>query len=171
VLPGDRLQIELLGTQHDRAGFSSGVAAVDDYLRQYAWQDVQRRLSAVYVLVDPSENRIAGYYTLSAFAVEPQELPSDVARKLPRRQVPTYLLGRLAVDMDYRQQGFGKRLLIDALQRAFEGSMRIAAMAVVVDAKDDDACAFYEHYGFRRFTNDPYRLFISMGTIKTLISD
>lgn len=171
MVSGGRLQIELLGPQHDRAAFSSGVAALDDYLQQYAWQDMRRRLSAVYVLVNPSQNQIAGYYTLSAFAVEPRELPLDVARKLPRRQVPTYLLGRLAVDMGYRQQGFGKRLLIDALRRAFDGSQRIAAMAVIVDAKDDAARAFYEHYGFQRFTTDPYRLFIMMGTIGTMVGE
>jgi GNAT superfamily N-acetyltransferase len=117
------------------------------------------------VLVDPTQNRIADYYTLSAFAIERQELPSDVARKLPRRQIPTYLLGRLAVDQNYRQKGFGKRLLVDALRRALDGSRRIAAMAVIVDAKDDTARAFYEHYGFQRFITDPYRLFITMGTI------
>jgi ribosomal protein S18 acetylase RimI-like enzyme len=168
VSPDDRFQIELLEAHHDRAAFSSGVDALDNYLRQYAWQDARRHLSAVYVLVDPSENRIAGYYTLSAFAIEPREFPLDVSRKLPRRQVPTYLLGRLAVDMDYRQQGFGKRLLVDALQRALEGSRSIAAMAVIVDAKDDTARAFYERYGFRRFTTDPHRLFIMMGTISAI---
>ena len=35
-------------------------------------------------------------------------------------------------------------------------------MAVIVDAKDDPARGFYEHYGFRRFVDDPYRLFLPM---------
>jgi hypothetical protein len=53
-------------------------------------------------------------------------------------------------------------LLIDALIRAVKTSEEIAAMAVVVDAKDDQARSFYEHHGYRRFETHPYRLFIPM---------
>ena len=31
-------------------------------------------------------------------------------------------------------------------------------MALIVDAKDDSARSFYEHYDFRRLLDNPYRL-------------
>ena len=39
----------------------------------------------------------------------------------------------------------------------------IAAFAVVVDAKDDRAVAFYEHYGFQRFKEMERSLFLPIG--------
>jgi hypothetical protein len=38
-------------------------------------------------------------------------------------------------------------------------------VAVIVDAKDENAATFYEHYGFRRFDDPPLRLYIMMATI------
>lgn len=46
------------------------------------------------------------------------------------------MLGRLAVDNNYRGQKFGKLILIDALKRAFLTSQQIALTAVVVEAID-----------------------------------
>ncbi len=166
----DRFRIELLAGHHKRGPFSSGVAPLDDYLHRYAQQDIQRRLAVVYVLFDNERDRVAGYYTLSSYAVDPKGLPETLSRRLPRRPVPVVLLGRLATDVEYRGQGFGRRLLIDALQRALYGSQQIAAMAVIVDAKDEAVRSFYEHYGFQRFNDDPYRLVIPMRTIARLLA-
>ena len=49
------------------------------------------------------------------------------------------LLGRLAVDVGHQGQGLGEILLMDALGRALTQSQEIAALAVVVDAKDEAA--------------------------------
>jgi GNAT superfamily N-acetyltransferase len=105
---------------------------------------------------------IAGYYTLSAFQVDPRSLPPEWARRLPRRPAPETLIGRLAIDLRYRGQGLGKGLLADALIRAAKASQEIGAMAVVVDAKDDPARTFYERYGFLQFDDNPFRLFLPM---------
>lgn len=166
----ERLRIEPLGPRHDRALFGSGVEALDTYLHRYAQQDLARRLAAVFVLVYPGRPGILGYYTLSALAVDPRGLPPPLARRLPRRPLPASLLGRLAVDVNHRSQGLGRLLLLDAMQRALEASSQVASMAVVVDAKSDEARVFYEKYGFERFVDDPYRLFIPMATIAALVA-
>ncbi len=170
-MPNDRFRVEPLGTSHDRTAFSSGVGALDEYLRHYAHQDMQRRLAVVYVLEDVDGERIAGFYTLSSFTVDPRGLPDPLARRLPRRPVPVILLGRLATELNYRGQGLGGLLLIDALRRSLQGSQHITAMALVVNAKDDTAREFYEKYGFTRFSDDPFRLFIPMATIDALVND
>lgn len=157
-----RFRVALLDQSHDRAGFSSGNDALDRYFREQAGQDQKRRLSAVFVLYDAANDIVAGYYTLSACEIEPRALPNEIAKRLPRRPLPATLIGRLATDLRYRGQALGGMLLVNALTRAVNASRGIGAMAVIVDAKDDPARGFYEHYGFRRFVDDPYCLFLPM---------
>ena len=52
----------------------------------------------------------------------------------------------IAVDQHYRSKKLGAALLWDAVLRASRSE--IAAFALVVDAKDDMAAAFYQHHGF-----------------------
>jgi len=82
--------------------------------------------------------------------------------------VPATLLARLAVDKNHRGKGIGEFLLVDALYRSLTHSREIGSVAVVVDAKDDGARNFYRRYGFIQFHDQPYRLFIPMGTIEKL---
>jgi GNAT superfamily N-acetyltransferase len=165
----ERFLVELLSRHHDRSEFSCGVDALDRYLRQQAGQEMRRYVASVYVLYDRELQTIAGYYTLSAFSVEPTTLPDDISRRLPRYEsIPAVLLGRLATDTRYRGQGFGGLLLINALRRSLEVSTQVGAAMVVVDAIDRAAASFYERYGFHAFPSYPNRLFITMQTIATL---
>jgi GNAT superfamily N-acetyltransferase len=158
-----------LADSHDRGSFRSGVEPLDQYLHVQAGQDQRRHIAACFVLVDPARSRIAGYYTLSAFSVVGEELPDALQRKLPKYgQIPCTLLGRLAVDREYRGRGLGEHLLVDALQRALHHSAEVASWAVVVDAKDEAAHRFYSRYGFLALPNAPRRLFLPIGTIAKL---
>ena len=158
----ETLRVEPLRDTHDHSAFSCGVDPLDRYLREQAGQDLRRRLSTVFVLFDAANGAVAGYYSLSSCQIEPSSLPVELARRLPRRPLPATLIGRLAVDLQYRGRGLGRGLLADALIRAADASRDIGAMAVIVDAKNDQARAFYEHFGFRRFVDDPHRLFLPM---------
>jgi hypothetical protein len=62
----------------------------------------------------------------------------------------------------------GQFLLMDALRRSLESATEIAAMAVVVEAKDDGAEAFYRHFSLLPLQKQPRRLFLPMGAIATL---
>jgi len=111
--------------------------------------------------------RVAGYYTLSASAVELSALPEGIARRLPRYPVvPSTLLGRLAVDRSWQGRGLGASLLIDALLRSLRNE--IASYAVVVDARDEVTAAFYRHYGFVNLGQEGRRLFLPMETVARL---
>ncbi len=161
--------VEPLGSDHDRAAFSCGVAALDGYLKRQASQDARNRVAAPFVLRAADSPRIIGYYTLSAATLELKELPADVVRRLPRYPLlPAVLIGRLAVDREFAGQGWGKVLLVDALRRSLAQSAQIAAMAVVVDALDDAARGFYERYGFQELIEHQSRLFLPMKTIEQL---
>ena len=162
-------RVEALSRSHDRAGFSCGVEQLDRYLQAQAGQDARKHVAAPFVLCEGESNTVLGYYTLSALSIHVGEWPANVARKLPRYPaVPATLLGRLAVDLRLRGKGAGEHLLMDALRRAFEASREVASVAVVVDAKDEKATAFYRRYDFIPFADHPNRLFLPMGTIEQL---
>lgn len=142
--------IEALGPNHDRAGFLSGVEPLDRYFREQVTQDVRRRATVCYVAVDRDTAKVAGYYTLAAGGVSLTELPTELAKKLPRYpSVPVARVGRLAVDVSYRGHRLGSSLLWDAGLRALRSGL--AVFALVVDAKDEQAANFYRHHGFVAF--------------------
>jgi len=131
-----------LGKDHDRSSFASGSTPLDRYLQQQARQDAEKRVAAAFVLVEPPANKVLGYYTLSASVITADALPAGLAKKLPRYpQLPVTLLGRLGVDQSQKGKGLGEFLLMDALHRRLEAATEIAAMAVIVDAKDAVAAA------------------------------
>jgi GNAT superfamily N-acetyltransferase len=163
------LIFEPLGTSHDRAAFSCGVETLDRYLKHQARQDARNHVAAPFVARFDDSTRIIGYYTLSAFTIEATELPAELIKRLPRYEhLPAVLIGRLAVDRDFAGQGFGTLLLMDALHRSLEQSQHLGAMAVVVDAKDDQARSFYERRDFKRLLDHEYRLYLPMKTIEQL---
>jgi ribosomal protein S18 acetylase RimI-like enzyme len=143
----DSFRIEVLATAHERAAFTSGSEPLDRYFRQQVSQDVRRRATACYVAVDSNTGKVAGYFTLAASGIPLIDLPAVLVQRLPRYPlVPVALLGRLAVDQKYRGHKLGAALLWDAAQRAARAEAIV--FALVVDAKDDEAEAFYKHHGF-----------------------
>jgi GNAT superfamily N-acetyltransferase len=158
------LRIEPLGREHDRASYTCGQADLDDWFRHRASQDERRNIARVFVAVDDVLG-IAGFYSLGSFALSIDDLPEELARKLPRyRVVPAALIGRLTRDERIRSRGIGALLLADAIRRILGVGRSIAVFAIVVDAKDDDAVNFYRAFGFRPFPLRPKRLFLPMAT-------
>ena len=159
--------IEPLGKHHDRAAFDCGVEALGRYIREQAGQDTKKKIAATFVLVGDTPAAIAGYYTLSSTSVHVGELPEQIARKLPRHPLmPATLIGRLAIHRNYQGKGYGEILLIDALRRSLISTKQIGSVAVIVDAKDDKAKAFYEHFQFIPLINYYHRLFLPMAVIE-----
>ncbi len=163
-------RIEALSKQHDRKNFSCGVAELDRYVHQQITQDRKRRVAAPFVLVQGTSPEVAGYYTLSSSAVDLSAWPPALAAKLPRYPtIPVVLLGRLAVDHKHRGQKLGELLLMDALSKALVNSNDVAAVAVIVDAINDEAVRFYRRYDFQQFPEQPNRLLLPMRTIAQML--
>lgn len=148
----------------DRTTFCSGSIPLDRYLREQITQDVRRRVAACFVaMTTEATPRLAGYYTLASASLLLADLPATTARKLPRYpSVPAVRMGRLAVDQAFKGQGLGSTLVADALDRAIRSE--IAAHALMVDAKDEVAAAFYRHQGFIALPASPLVLFLPLGT-------
>ena len=163
-----RLVIEPLGEKHNRADFSCGVEALDSYIHKQAGQDARKR-AAVPFVATADGHTVAGYYTLSQYAIGLDAIPEDVAKRLPKYpMVSATLLGRLAVGSEFRGQGLGETLLMDALHRSLDSSKQVASTGVIVDGKDESAAAFYKKYGFIELPKIENRLFLPMGTVEQL---
>lgn len=165
-----QIRIEPLG-RHDRAAFSCGNEVLNNYLRTQASQDVKKKAAAVYVATLDGKT-IFGFYTLSQYSVQFDDIPEEINKKFAKyKVVSTTLLGRLARHDSTRGSGFGELLLMDALHRAFKMSEQVASAAVVVDAKDENAFEFYRRYGFIVLPKTERRLFIPMATVEKLFSE
>jgi len=165
-------RVSPLGKNHDRSEFACGIETLDRYLQQQARQDADKWVAAPFVLIEPPAAKVLGFYTLSASVIDADALPTKLAKKLPRyRQLPVTLLGRLAVDRTLRGKGLGEFLLLDAMRRSLMAAAEIAAMAIVVDAKDAEAEAFYAHFGFASLQQNPSRLFLPMKIVAGLFLD
>ena len=160
--------VEALERRHDRSRFACGSAPLDRYIRELASQDVRRRTARIFVAVPNGGTEVAGFYTLSAGSIARGDLPETAARRLPHYPVPVALLGRLAVDRSYGGRGLGASLLADAFRRVARAGETVAVYAMVVDAKDERAQAFYERFGFVRLPDAGRRLFLPMAAAARL---
>jgi GNAT superfamily N-acetyltransferase len=162
--------IEALAKHHDRTEFCCGSEALDRYLQQQARQDAEKHVAAPFVMTAPPDAAVLGYYTLSAAIVAVGDIDPELARKLPRYpQLPVTLIGRLAVHERLKGQGWGAFLLMDALRRCLTHAAEIAAMAVVVDAKDEAAAAFYRRFDFTPLQSSARRLYLPMKTVARVL--
>ena len=156
-------RIEVLSARHTRASFACGVEALDVYFRTQVAQDARRRASVCYVAVADGTEKVAGYYTLAAAGVPLTDLPEPVAKRLPRYpSVPVARVGRLAVDQAFQGLKLGAVLLADATLRVLRSE--VAVFALVVDAKNDAAEAFYRHHGFEAYGAQPRQLIVPLGS-------
>ncbi|TXL20843.1 GNAT family N-acetyltransferase [Methylococcaceae bacterium HT5] len=148
------------------AAYECGVDELNNYLQRFANQDQKRDLSRIHVLAE--EMRIIGYYSISSHAVLTHELP-DKQRISHYSATPFLLLGRLAVDKNFQQQGYGNALIFHAFKTTMEAAEKIGISGMVVDAKDENAANFYEKFGFKRLSASPNRLVLPLTALAALI--
>lgn len=122
-------------------------------------------MAACFIATEIASETIAGFYTLAAADIPVTDVAPEITRKLPRYPtLPAARIGRLAVDARYRGQKLGAVLLADAAIRA--ASSEVAVLAMVVDAKDAAAEAFYRHHGFVAYGSSAGKL---LAPIKSLL--
>jgi len=154
---------------HDRKDFSCGTQPLDRYFKDQVTQDVRRHISNCFVAVEVETGVIAGYYTIAAASIPTPDLPEVVTKKLPRYPLlPAIRVGRLAIDLRFQRKGLGGALLADAAARGVRAEA--AAFAMLVDAQDDAAVAFYAHHGFQRLASQPRSVFLALSTAGKALS-
>jgi ribosomal protein S18 acetylase RimI-like enzyme len=160
-------RLEPLGEKHERSSFRCGEDALDRYFQTQVTQDIRRHIANCFVAVETATSHIAAWYTISAASIPLVDLPPDETRRLPRYPtVPAVRIGRLAVDQRFQGRGLGAALLADAAARALNADA--AAFTLLVDAKNDQAVAFYQRFGFRTLASQPRTLFLPLATAQKI---
>ena len=158
------LSIVALAAEHRRDNFDCGIQALDDFLRRYARQQQDRGFSRTYVALAEDGATVTAFVSVSAGQVGTALFPAHL--KLPRYPVPVFRIGRLAVDRRVQGAKLGATLMRFALNLALELAGRVGIHAVVVDAKDDAAKAYYERLGFIAFRDLPLSLFLPIASLR-----
>ena len=167
------LKVRRLEAKDSRHEFRSGNADLDRFFWRYAGQNQFRHhIGTTYVAIDET-GFIAGYATVTASEIAPEQLPTSRQRRLPRYPVPVLRLARLAVDERAKRQGVGRLLLRSILLLAQRMAREFGCAGVLVDAKPA-AVAFYEKLGFLRLDGiagqlgdrpEPLPMFLELGQL------
>ena len=158
------LHLVLLAADHELSGFDCGIDELNRWLTDHALASQTADLARTYLAL--TDTAVAGYFSLTTGSVRRESAPRRYARGMPRHPIPTILIARLAVDRRHQGRHLGGRLLAEALRLAVAAGDNAAARLVVVDAIDDQAAAFYHHYGFIDVPENPRRLFRKISDIR-----
>ena len=152
-----------LTAAHDVAGFTCGKPTLDHWLKTRALANQQRGFTAVMVVHEAG--RVVGYYGLAPTAVVANVLPRSIRTGQPPDPVPCLLLGQLATDIGWTGRGIGTGLVRHALERCVTAAGLVGGRALMVNAIDDEAAAFWQRRGFLPSRDDPLVLFRSIAAI------
>ena len=159
---------EPLRAYHDRQRFDCGKAPLNQFLQRQARQNADRHVGVTHVAVTQAGDReILAYYTLLTRVVDAEIVPN---KKLPRGEIGVALLGRLAVDKSAQGQGLGRLCLLRAMTQVEHAARDIGLHALVLDALDEEARAWYLRldFGFQPLLDDPNHLYLPVETIRQI---
>lgn len=154
---------EPLTPAHNLDEFSCGKPSLDRWFKTRALSNQEKGFTAVMVVHEM--NRVVGYYGLAPTAIIPSSLPRSMRTGQPPDPVPCLLLGQLATDEIWIGKGIGTGLLKHALQRCVTAAGLIGGRALVVNAVDPEAAAFWARRGFIASKDDALVLFRPMADI------
>ncbi|OWK21417.1 hypothetical protein AJ88_23320 [Mesorhizobium amorphae CCBAU 01583] len=161
-----------IGKQHDRAAFDCGDAELNTYLQRFARQNHESGGAKTFVAVTAEDlSHILGFYSLSPASMDYARTPAIAKRGLGRYDVPVYRLGRLAVDRTIQGRGLGGGLLLAAGKRCMAVAQEVGGVALLIDAKGDQAARWYEGYGAVRLNDAPLSLVLPFAAITRAISE
>ena len=160
---------EPLTAAHDVSAFSCGKPALDHWLKSRALSNQERGFTAVLVVHEAG--RVVGFYGLAPTAVVPVTMPRAIRTGQPPNPVPCFLLGQLATDKRWAGKGVASGLLKHALERCVAAAQLVGGRALMVNAVDDEAAAFWRRRGFLASKDDPLVLYRSIGDIAASLLD
>ena len=162
-----KLEFHTLDKTQDRASFDCGIEELNTFLKKEARQQQKSGLNTTFTLLDTdlTPPKIMGFYSIMNATLRIEELPDNIAKRLPKHPIPAARIGRLARDLSTKGQGIGELLMVDALKRVKRLSREIGCFCVIVDAKNEAAKRFYEKYNFQSFKGNELALYLPIKSI------
>ena len=143
----------LLIEAHDFSNFNSGTDILDEWLKHRAVDNLKSAASRSYVICPAGTNEVIGFYALSMGQIFGHAVVGSMRRNMPP-QIPSVILGRLAIDKTWQGRGLGRALLADAVRRSLRAATEVSARLIIVHAISPAAEAFYLHHGFTRLPTE-----------------
>jgi GNAT superfamily N-acetyltransferase len=159
---------EPLSSGHAVDGFECGEGSLDDWLKKRALKNQASGASRCFVVC--SRNTVIGFYGLSAGGIHHEAAPKPMRRNMPD-PLPVLLLGRLAIDRNYHNQGLGRALLRDAMLRAVHVASEAGVFAILVHALSEQAKRFYLSRGFVESPLQPMTLMMTLATVRATLAE
>ncbi len=157
--------VEKLNRSHRVDDFDCGSPPLNSWLQQYALPNQFAQTSNTYLAMQ--EDAVVGYYSLAASRVLHDDAPERLRKGISRHPIPLMLLARLAVDLRWRSIGVGAALIKDAIRRTLQAADIAGIRALEVNAKDEQAVAFYSHFNFVPSPTDPLHLFCLLKDLRS----
>jgi GNAT superfamily N-acetyltransferase len=151
---------------HELDNFDSGESSLDDWLKKRALKNQTSGASRCFVLCN--DNKVIGYYSLSAGAISHEIAPKTMRRNRPD-PLPVLLLGRLAIDKKYHNKGLGSALLRDVMIRAVSVAGDAGVFAILVHSLSDQAKRFYISRGFVESPLQSMTLIMTLETVRSIL--
>ena len=160
---------EPISKRHDREAFDCGETALNEFLQRYARKSHEMGGAKTFLAIHDADNKtILGYYSLSPASIAYARTPELVRRGLARHEVPTFRLARLAVDLKVQGHGLGGELLLSAGKRCLQASAS-GGVAMLIDAKNERAAAWYASYGALPLLDAPLSLLLPLATVEAAL--
>jgi GNAT superfamily N-acetyltransferase len=159
---------ELLSADHALDAFDCGEPSLNDWLKRRALKNQASGASRCFVVCD--NNAVTGFYSLSAGGIHQEGAPKLMRRNMPD-PLPILLLGRLAIDRRYHNQGLGRALLRDAMLRAIRVAGDAGVAAMLVHALSEQAKRFYVSRGFIESPLQPMTLLMTLATARAILAE
>lgn len=156
-------QPEPINEQHGISSFQCGEENLDIWLKTRAVKNQKSNASRTYVACD--DGRVIAYYVLASSSVDVAFATGRLKRNMPS-PVPVVVLGRLAIDTAYQNQGIGRALIRDAGLRVIQAAETIGIRGLLVQAVSVKAKEFYEKTGFEPSPLDPMTLMMTLDDLK-----
>ena len=159
---------EPISAEHRLDDFESGEPSLDEWLKKRAVKNHASGASRCFVI--RAGTAVVGYYSLSAGGISHEGAPKAMRRNMPD-PLPVLLLGRLAIDRRYHNQGLGSALLRDAMLRAVSIARDAGVSAILVHALSEPAKRFYLSRGFVESPLQPMTLLMTLETVRLILAE
>ncbi|MGD1075178.1 MAG: GNAT family N-acetyltransferase [Thermodesulfovibrionales bacterium] len=157
-----------ISADHVLDGFECGEPSLDEWLKKRALKNHASGALRCFVICHGED--VVGYYSLSAGAIRHELVTKALRRNMPD-PLPVLVLGRLAIDLRYQNQGIGSALLRDAVIRAGKVSGDAGIFALMVHALSEQARRFYLSRGFVESPFQPMTLMITLATVRSILAE
>ncbi len=144
--------------------FDCGKPALDEWLRHRALGNQASGTARTWVVVEDGSPDIVAYYASATASILRSDAPSRIRRNQPE-QIPAILLARMAVDKRHKGKGLGAALLKHFMLKALEVATAVGVRVLLIHAKDQEAQAFYSHFGFVESPLDPLVMMMLLGDL------